>query len=376
MPSKETLAKVSDHCDLTHACEACVKTMQGHSGHVLPQGLLHIGVQDHAVRIVAELVDAQSLWRTCSAAPLAAMDVRNRSKGPMGLEVPPPSVRRQRRLMVPLGHGSWRAEPADGPPASEGRIAPLTSGPVQRGQAPEALVVVCTPGVTPGQEPPWRASTAKERTMRASTIRKAMGAGLVGTLVQMILVYGVTPVMLGRSMDLAALLGAACPLGLLLQVLSGSVGFPLGYVSLASPSFPGPPVLKGMLWAGLLWGVTEGLIAPWLGAGVGSAALGGLPAALRALLGYLAYGATLGSLVGAAGPGLPYEPQPHTYTMRRTLPGTCDQAHSGNVVRDAGLGHVYAARHGHGLVGPLICLWTDGLTVVSATVSTLLSGIS
>ena len=141
--------------------------------------------------------------------------------------------------------------------------------------------------------------------MRAYTMRKAMGAGLLGTLVQTILVYGVSLLGLGRSMDLAALLGYACPLGLLMQVLSGSVCFPLGYVCLASPGFPGPPVLKGMLWAGLLWGVAECLIAPLLGAGVSSAALGGLPAALRALLGYLAYGAVLGGLVGAAGPSGP-----------------------------------------------------------------------
>jgi len=149
---------------------------------------------------------------------------------------------------------------------------------------------------------PWREYTLKESTMRAYTMHKAMGAGLLGTLVQTILVYGVSLLGLGRSMDLAALLGYACPLGLLMQVLSGSVCFPLGYVCLASPGFPGPPVLKGMLWAGLLWGVAECLIAPLLGAGVSSAALGGLPAALRALLGYLAYGAVLGGLVGAAGP--------------------------------------------------------------------------
>jgi len=88
----------------------------------------------------------------------------------------------------------------------------------------------------------------------------------------------------------------------LTHVLSGSVIFPLGYMLLPSPYFPGPPVLKGMLWAGLLWCVAEGILAPMLGAGVFSAALGGLPAAVRALLGYLVYGATLGGIVGAAAP--------------------------------------------------------------------------
>jgi hypothetical protein len=68
--------------------------------------------------------------------------------------------------------------------------------------------------------------------MRAYTMSKAMGAGLLGTLIQTILVYGVTPIVLGRSMDLAALLGYACPLGLLMHALSGSVCFPLGYVCL------------------------------------------------------------------------------------------------------------------------------------------------
>ena len=48
--------------------------------------------------------------------------------------------------------------------------------------------------------------------------------------------------------------------------------------------------------------VLETLVAPLLGAGVFSAALGGFPAALRALLGYLVYGATLGGIAGAPAP--------------------------------------------------------------------------
>src|SRR5262245_32249889 len=122
-------------------------------------------------------------------------------------------------------------------------------------------------------------------------------------------------------MDLAALLGSACPLGLLMQVLSGSVCFPLGYVCLAFPGFPGPPVLTGMLWAGLLWGAAECFIAPLLGAGVSSAALGGFPAALRALLGYLAYGAVLGGIVGSAGPCRPGVVLPHWRGANRVATG-------------------------------------------------------
>ena len=77
--------------------------------------------------------------------------------------------------------------------------------------------------------------------MHPYTLSKAMGAGLLGTLGQTMLVYGVAPLLLGRSMDLAALLGHTCSLSLLGHVLSGSVCFPLGYVCLASPGFPGPP---------------------------------------------------------------------------------------------------------------------------------------
>ena len=57
---------------------------------------------------------------------------------------------------------------------------------------------------------------------------------------------------------------------------------------------------QGDALGGLLWGITEIIIAPMLGAEVFSAALGGFPAAARALLGYLVYGATLGGIVGAA----------------------------------------------------------------------------
>jgi hypothetical protein len=133
-----------------------------------------------------------------------------------------------------------------------------------------------------------------------------MVGGLLGTLVQTLLVYGMVPLMAGQSLDLESLLGHICSPGMLMNLLSGSVLFPLGYVYLASHSRPGSPVLQGMLWGGLIWIVIEGVMAPMLGAGIFSAELGGLPAALRALLGYLAYGATLGGFVGAAEPEVRY----------------------------------------------------------------------
>jgi hypothetical protein len=138
--------------------------------------------------------------------------------------------------------------------------------------------------------------------MRQHDMAKAMIGGLLGTLLQTIMVYGVEPMMAGQSIDVAAMLERSCAPGMLTHLLSGSVIFPLGYVWLSSQIFSGPPVLQGMLWAGLIWCFAEVIMAPILGAEVFSTALGGLPAALRALLGYLVYGATLGSIVGAVQP--------------------------------------------------------------------------
>ena len=138
--------------------------------------------------------------------------------------------------------------------------------------------------------------------MQPHYVAKAMVGGLLGTLLQTLMVYGVAPVMAGHAMNVEVLLAHACAPGMLAHLLSGGVIFPLGYILLSSQSFSGPPVLQGMLWAGLIWFVAEVIMAPMLGAEIFSAALGGLPAALRALLGYLVYGATLGSIVGAVQP--------------------------------------------------------------------------
>ena len=138
--------------------------------------------------------------------------------------------------------------------------------------------------------------------MRQHYVAKAMVGGLLGTLLQTAMVYGVAPMMAGQSTGVAAMLEHFCAPGVLAHLLSGGVIFPLGYIALSSQSLSGPPVLQGMLWAGLIWFVAEVIMAPMLGAEVFSEALGGLPAALRALLGYLVYGATLGGIVGAVQP--------------------------------------------------------------------------
>jgi hypothetical protein len=70
--------------------------------------------------------------------------------------------------------------------------------------------------------------------MRHHTVIRAMEGGLLGTLLQTMMVYGVMPLMLGRSVDPAAMLGHPCTVGLLAHVCSGGVLFPLAYGCLPS----------------------------------------------------------------------------------------------------------------------------------------------
>ena len=49
MPSKQTIEKVYDNLDFTHAFEAFVDTMQGVSINAIHKGLLSAGVKDNEV---------------------------------------------------------------------------------------------------------------------------------------------------------------------------------------------------------------------------------------------------------------------------------------------------------------------------------------
>ena len=84
--------------------------------------------------------------------------------------------------------------------------------------------------------------------MQQHMVIKAMLGGLLGTLGQILLVYGVVPLMAGYALELAALRDLPCALGLLTHIVSGSVLLPLGYLAVPPHDVPGPPVLKGMLW--------------------------------------------------------------------------------------------------------------------------------
>jgi hypothetical protein len=92
MPSKETIDKVYDNLDFTHAFEAFVNTLQGVSIRALHKAFLSIGVKDNEVLVFSELMDAKSLYLTANADTVYYMGMLDLTKGPMVLEVPPKAL--------------------------------------------------------------------------------------------------------------------------------------------------------------------------------------------------------------------------------------------------------------------------------------------
>src|SRR6187455_1326732 len=64
MPSKETIAKVSDNLDFTHAFNAFVNTYQAMNMAAFRKGFLDVGVKDNEVLVFSTLMDAKSLFLT------------------------------------------------------------------------------------------------------------------------------------------------------------------------------------------------------------------------------------------------------------------------------------------------------------------------
>ena len=89
MPSQDTLDKVYDHLDFTHAFEAFVNSIQGVSMHAMHKGFLDVGVKDNEVLIFSELMDAKSLFLTANADTIYIVGFLDLTKGPMVFETPP-----------------------------------------------------------------------------------------------------------------------------------------------------------------------------------------------------------------------------------------------------------------------------------------------
>ena len=91
-PSKETLDKVYDNLDFTHAFEAFVNTFQGVNTAAARKGMLDIGVKDNEIGLFSELMDAKSLFLTANADTVYFFGFIDLTKGPMVFETPPKAL--------------------------------------------------------------------------------------------------------------------------------------------------------------------------------------------------------------------------------------------------------------------------------------------
>ncbi len=89
LPSKETLDRVYDNLDFSHAVRAFADTLQGVSIYALRKGLRDVGVKDNEVIVFSELMDAKSLFLTANADTVYLMGGLDLTKGPIVVEVPP-----------------------------------------------------------------------------------------------------------------------------------------------------------------------------------------------------------------------------------------------------------------------------------------------
>jgi hypothetical protein len=136
-------------------------------------------------------------------------------------------------------------------------------------------------------------------------IAKTIAGGFAGTLVMTMMMYLVAP-MMGLDMDIAAMLGGTLGIGwtggMLMHFTNGTIIFPLIYALALYGRLPGNPALKGTTWGVILWLVAQVVVMPMMGAGMFSAAVGGMMAAAGSLVGHVIYGAVLGAVAGEAVP--------------------------------------------------------------------------
>ena len=91
-PSAETLTKIYDNLDFTHAFDALVNTFQGVNMAAIHKGFLGIGVKDNELLIFSKLMDASSLFLTANADTVYFVGAVDLSNGPMVLETPPKAL--------------------------------------------------------------------------------------------------------------------------------------------------------------------------------------------------------------------------------------------------------------------------------------------
>jgi len=141
--------------------------------------------------------------------------------------------------------------------------------------------------------------------MKPNPIKAILG-GVVGTVVLTMMTLKVAPMILGRPMDIPAMIsgmmGGPLALGWAAHILLGVAAFPLTYVFVVFRFLPGVPTLRGALWGVALWVAVEVMVMPMAGNGFFSSTNGGPKAVMVALMGHVVYGALLGIIAGKGEP--------------------------------------------------------------------------
>lgn len=142
-------------------------------------------------------------------------------------------------------------------------------------------------------------------------ISRAVLGGAVGTVVMTLMMYFVAPMMTGRPMDVAEMLGSMLGIGwvmgMVMHLVNGTIVFPGIYAFVLYGWLPGGPTAKGAAWGVILWLMAQTVVMPMAGAGFFSASMGGTMAVMGSLLGHLVYGGLLGFI---AGEGMPTHARP------------------------------------------------------------------
>ena len=91
-PNPDTLEKVYDNLDFSHAFRAFVDTFQGVNAFAVRKGFLDIGVKDNEILVFSDLMDSKSLFLTANADTVYFVGFIDLTKGPMVLETPPKAL--------------------------------------------------------------------------------------------------------------------------------------------------------------------------------------------------------------------------------------------------------------------------------------------
>lgn len=126
-------------------------------------------------------------------------------------------------------------------------------------------------------------------------IKKAVFAGVLGTVAMTIVATSGAPMMGLPKMDipgmLAGQMGGATLLGWMAHFMVGTI-LALGY-ALVQGRLPGPAILRGALYGLAPWLMAQVVVMPMMGMGLFS---GAFAPAFGSLIGHLVYGAIVGAV--------------------------------------------------------------------------------